>query len=442
MASGFVHRALWSLCAGAALTSSRIEAQSLDLPRKLPAMVAESAKPVEPIASPAETTEAAATTTNEDRTAPIWPRVSDRLFGPAVFLDGSSSGGPATPAIITVQSIEPIPDGFANGGPEEVFRLPPPQMNVETIDAPPMQSGMHGGGEVIEMDPPDMFPGSPNMEFEMGMGNDLPCGNCGECQACQACEACKTWQILPTGLIYHSYLAGPKEPRFAAVFFTDSKLGWQLDYTVGGRVGLVRYGTTDNILPQGWQLDLEGAAFPRVNLDENMDLDAADYRVGLPFTYGKDRWQAKVAVYHLSAHVGDEFLIRHPSFNRRNYVRDALVAGVSWYPVNPVRLYGEIEYGFHIDGGAEPWAFQFGFEFSPRRYNGCSGDPFLAMNTHLREDVGYGGNFCLQVGWQWRGVDNQRLLRTGFHYLTGKTNQYEFLRQHEDQLGIGFWYDF
>ncbi|HEY2841554.1 MAG TPA: hypothetical protein VGJ26_20510, partial [Pirellulales bacterium] len=26
-----------------------------------------------------------------------------------------------------------------------------------------------------------------------------------------------TWQLLPQGLIYHSYLAGPKEPRMASV---------------------------------------------------------------------------------------------------------------------------------------------------------------------------------------------------------------------------------
>jgi hypothetical protein len=248
--------------------------------------------------------------------------------------------------------------------------------------------------------------------------------------------------VLPTGIIYHSYLAGPKEPRFAAVFWHDSKLGWQLDYSVGGRVGLVRYGDTANILPQGWQLDLEGAAFPRVNLDENMDLDAADYRVGLPLTYGKDRWQVKLAIYHLSAHVGDEFLIRNPNFERINYVRDAFVAGISWYPVNLVRLYGEVEWGFNLDGGAEPWAFQFGFELSPRRYNGCGGDPFLALNWSTREDVDFGGNLCLQAGWQWRGVDNQRLLRTGFHLLTGKSNQFEFFRQNETQVGIGAWYDF
>ena len=31
-----------------------------------------------------------------------------------------------------------------------------------------------------------------------------------------------SWQILPNNLIYTSYLAGPKEPRFATVWYDDT----------------------------------------------------------------------------------------------------------------------------------------------------------------------------------------------------------------------------
>jgi hypothetical protein len=331
---------------------------------------------------------------------------------------------------LLVQSIESIPDSISLSSPPEVIETP-----EQTV---PETFYVEGA--------PDVFPDAVQ-SFDLQTTDAQPCAECGhsgcsECDACPACQDCRTWQILPGGIIYHSYLAGPKEPRMAAAFWHDSKLGWQLDYTVGGRFGLLRYGTADPIWPQGWQVDIEGAAFPRVNLDQNMDLDAADYRVGIPITYGRDRWQAKLAVYHLSAHVGDEFLIRNPSFERINYVRDAAVVGLSWYPATFARLYGEVEYGFNLDGGAKPWAFQGGFELSPLRYNGCSGDPFLAMNVSSRQDVGFGGNLSLQVGWQWRGLNNRKLLRTGLHYLTGKSTQFEFYNQHEDQLGIGFWYDF
>lgn len=342
------------------------------------------------------------------------------------FPSGSSLGADT----LLVQHIEPVADSLSLSSPPEIIDTPP-----QTVIEPFAGEGT-----------PDMFPEAESA-FDVTYDETAICESCGqsgggECSTCDACADCRSWQVLPTGIIYHSYLAGPKEPRMAAIFWHDRQLGWQLDYTVGGRFGLVRYGTTDNIWPQGWQVDIEGAAFPRVNLDQNMDLDAADYRVGIPLTYGRDRWQAKLAIYHLSAHVGDEFLIRNPNFERVNYVRDAAVVGMSWYPATFARLYGEAEYGFNLDGGAEPWAFQFGFELSPLRYNGCGGDPFLAMNVSSREDVDFGGNLSLQVGWQWRGFNNRKLLRTGLHYLTGKSNQFEFFNQHEDQLGVGFWYDF
>lgn len=428
MPSVYLRRALGTVCAAVALWGGMVTAQSLNLPRKMPAVVV--------------------------------PRFESRSVvrtgyekpidtNPPVF---ELPQTPRTVEIITVQAIEPIPDQFISGGQLEMIDPTPSSSSVEMIDTPtPQHSTQYIEGppgettEFVQEGTPDSFPIGEGASFDGAMMGGFPgedCGGCGECEACQECEDCWTCQVLPTGIIYHSYLAGPKEPRFAAVFFHDKRLGWQLDYTVGGRVGLVRYGNTANILPQGWQLDLEGAAFPRVNLEENMDLDAADYRVGIPLTYGKDRWQAKVAVYHLSAHVGDEFLIRNPNFVRRNYVRDAFVGGLSCYPVNLLRVYGEAEWAFNQDGGAKPFAFQLGLEASPKRYNGCAGDPFLAVNWSIRQDVDWGGNLCLQLGWQWRGIDNQRLLRTGFHFLSGKSNQFEFMRQNETQVGVGAWYDF
>ena len=42
-----------------------------------------------------------------------------------------------------------------------------------------------------------------------------------------------SWQVLPGSLIYHSYLAGTKEPRFATQWFHDSHWGWTWDASWG-----------------------------------------------------------------------------------------------------------------------------------------------------------------------------------------------------------------
>ena len=67
--------------------------------------------------------------------------------------------------------------------------------------------------------------------------------------------------------------------------------------------------------------------------------------------------------------------------------------------------------------------------------------PSFAINTRIREEVDFGGNMTVQTGLQWRG-ETGRLLRAGLHYFNGHTDQYQFFNEHEEQIGIGIWYDF
>jgi hypothetical protein len=251
-----------------------------------------------------------------------------------------------------------------------------------------------------------------------------------------------SWVILPEGIIYRSYLAGVKEPRFSSVWFHEKDQGALWDIALGGRVGILRYGSDDPRHPEGWQLDIEGAAFPRLDPTPNRDLVSADFRFGIPLTYGEGPYQTKFAYYHLSSHLGDEFLLANPGVERINYTRDALVWGHSVYWTEDLRLYGEIEWAFHPGGGAEPWAFQFGADYAPAGPTGFRGAPFAALNVHLREEVDFGGHFTAQTGWQWRGGRTGKLFRIGLHYLNGKSPQFEFFDNFEEQIGGGIWYDY
>jgi len=248
-----------------------------------------------------------------------------------------------------------------------------------------------------------------------------------------------TWQMLPSGLIYRSYLAGTKEPRVSSVWTSDDRQGAVWDVTLGARVGIIRYGTGTSVRPEGWQLDIEGAAMPRLDPSlESAPLVSTDYRFGIPLTYGYGRWQTKIGFYHISSHLGDEFMQLNPNFVRINYTRDSFVAGLGFFPTDNIRLYGEAGVAA-VDGGAKPLEFQFGAEYSPVRRGGA---PFAAVNGYIREDVDFGGNFVAQCGWQWRGGGPGHLLRVGFEYYNGKSDQFEFFNQYESRLGGGIWYDF
>ena len=194
-------------------------------------------------------------------------------------------------------------------------------------------------------------------------------------------EEAWTWQYLPEGLLYKSYLAGGREPRFASQWIKEKHAGWLWDVTLGGRAGILRYGTVNSPWPEGWQIDIEGAAFPRLNLEHERDLDAVDFRFGIPITVQRGPWQAKFGYYHLSSHLGDEFMVRNHTLDRINYVRETMVLGVGYYWNPNLRLYSEAGWAFYTDGGSQPWEFQFGIDYSPIEPTRQFPAPFFAINA-------------------------------------------------------------
>jgi hypothetical protein len=247
------------------------------------------------------------------------------------------------------------------------------------------------------------------------------------------------WRVVPDGLVYRSYLAGVKEPRLGLFMGQVRGFGTTWDAQLGGRVALLRYGTPRAYRPEGWELQFEGAALPRLlPLDNSAPLVSTDFRAGFPVVYARGPWQFKTGYAHLSSHLGDEYMQLHPTVPRINYVRDAIMFGLGYYYTDDLRLYGEVDYGANIGGGAKPWEFQVGADYSPAVLGGA---PFAAVYADLRPEVN-GGYFVVQSGWQWRGGAALHTLRVGAQYLNGKSPQFEFFNQFETQIGVGIWYDY
>ncbi|MEX0611083.1 MAG: DUF1207 domain-containing protein [Pirellulales bacterium] len=260
-------------------------------------------------------------------------------------------------------------------------------------------------------------------------------------EECLTDEWCLYW--LPSGLIYHSYMAGVHEPHLALVTFHEGEGRTLWDATLGGRVGLLQYGNGDPARPAGYQLDFYGAAIARLDIENQQDLEATDYVFGFPLTWGDERLQFKLGYAHLSSHLGDELAVRVPATlaDRVNYVRDSVVFGTSYYPYAAWRIYGEAGFAFHTSGGSEPLETQYGTELSKPGPSGPSGTPFLAINARLREEHDFGGDLAAQVGWMRRGILGQTM-RLGVHYYNGKSSQFQFFNASEEHVGLGLWYDF
>lgn len=249
-------------------------------------------------------------------------------------------------------------------------------------------------------------------------------------------------QVLPDGLLYRPYMASAHECRIAGQWVEDQNLGCIWDVALGGRVGILRYGNNSESQPEGWQADMEGAAFPRLQLNSDLDVISCDYKFGVPFSYARGRHATKFGYYHLSSHLGDEYLIKHPWTRRINYSRDCLLLGHSiYFHHRKMRVYAEAAWAFQTGDMTKPWEFQFGFEYAPSRATGFRPQPFFAIGGHLREEVDFGGNMIIQAGYLWRGATGH-MFRMGLQYYVGMSDQYEFIDQYENKVGFGIWYDF
>jgi hypothetical protein len=303
----------------------------------------------------------------------------------------------------------------------------PPLSTIEPLGDPLGDAGLAGNAGTTYSAPPGDY-------FDLDAYVASRCGPTAPCE-----DWC--WQLLPSGIIYQGYLADTKESRIGTQVFSDNGERTLWDTNLGGRAGIFRLGTVEAAWPQGWQLDLEGSGQVRLDPGEERDLQSSDFRFGIPLTFGYGRQRLKFGYYHLSSHMGDEFLVKNPDVDRVNYVRDVLVLGYAYYWTDNLRLYAETGWAFYTDI-SEPWEFRFGLEYAPARPTGLRGAPFFAAHGHLQQELDFGGSLTVQAGWAWRGSRTSHLFRTGFHYYNGASNQYSFYNEFEQQIGAGVWYDF
>lgn len=249
-----------------------------------------------------------------------------------------------------------------------------------------------------------------------------------------------SWQLLPNGLLYRTYMAGPKEPRLQMVYSRDTKNGRNVgDSTLGGRAGLFRITDSSG---DAFQLDIDGAVFARILPSEpSTALEGSDYRVGLFGTWKRDTTAFKFGYAHISSHIGDEFLELNPGLMHVNYVRDSLVAGISQDLTDAHRIYAEIGYAA-VAGGAKPLEGQLGAEWTPRAEDPWTGAPFVAVNGIFREEQGSNVGLNSTAGWGWQGAKSSRRLRVGANWYNGPSLQYSFVNRWENLVGGGIWLDF
>ena len=181
------------------------------------------------------------------------------------------------------------------------------------------------------------------------------------------------------------------------------------------------------------------ALFDAEHKSENIGWDG---NYGLTLTTASAApWAFKVAMLHVSSHVGDEHVAR-TGRTRINYIRQELAVGAAYRLGPRWRFYGEV--GGAYDTGAdeqEPWRSQVGVEYeaAPRLFGArfawyAAGDLASWQERDWRVDP------TIQAGIVTRA--NGHSYRLLIEYLYGRPPVGEFYKDTEGSLGIGLRIDF
>lgn len=235
-------------------------------------------------------------------------------------------------------------------------------------------------------------------------------------------------------LLYQPMIANPRQVMYSIAYRTGDKV-------VGNKCIAIALG--DNFPIYRWlnvwpacgdlQIGIEAGIWAPFNFEKVPHVDGTccelfntDYLLGIPLDYAFDRWSFRLMIYHISSHLGDEYLFNHPDFLpfRVNPSFEALVFYTSCQVTRYLRLYagpGVIVHSdrsypmdtFYIDYGAE-------YRFLPTRfcYQRLYGTFFLALDVQNWQVRNWAFDWTVKGGYEiskLQGVGRKMRLFASYH---------------------------
>lgn len=188
---------------------------------------------------------------------------------------------------------------------------------------------------------------------------------------------------------------------------------------------------------------------PEPNIGGGTALFNTDFYVGFPFVYAVNKWAWRFRVYHISSHLGDEFLINHPGFDRKNPSFEAIDTFFSYQAWGFLRLYGGPGFIMHSANSFPMKRFyvEYGFEAtflgSKIYYHNLYGTFFVA--TYFRNwqlnDMKYDGTYLF--GYEWSKLQGVgRKIRIFGEYHNGFSPEGQFMNRRANYWSIKVAYGF
>lgn len=179
---------------------------------------------------------------------------------------------------------------------------------------------------------------------------------------------------------------------------------------------------------------LAGGAFTRFDLEGNgNEFVEAHFRVGLRLRAAMAGLEARAELYHVSSHLGDEYLVRtgrEPISTSREGL-ELLLGGTI---LSSVRLYGGPGLLLRSTEDLDPGSLRAGAEWLPERPRWGPFRPYASAELFAWEEVGWEPLIAAEAGVAFGGGR----YRTAFVVGSGPSRAEQFLREDETLYGLSF----
>ncbi len=239
------------------------------------------------------------------------------------------------------------------------------------------------------------------------------------------------------GLRYHDDAFNRFRTRYGSdshVLGSDKMFG---AVSLGTRLPLYRWDVKKGYL----QADIEGCVWalfafkkPRGWLRESSTLLNADYSIAFITSYSHNSLALQLRFWHLSSHLGDEFMQLYPEIWRKNVSNEGIDLFVSYAIVRQARLFAGIGCVYHSFRRAQfdPFYVEYGAEFRPfdaiTLAKSVDFQPFIAahMKNWQNNHFAINGNYSIGMEFAASRGSFQPKMQLFFTFSHGPSQEGQF----------------
>lgn len=248
---------------------------------------------------------------------------------------------------------------------------------------------------------------------------------------------------LPSNPLFEPLIADPKWPRFSLAYhyyLQDKSLKQAFSPNFGASFGLYR--VIDEAKNLEWEIGVQAGLFGLMDIGKTPSaLINADYFVSIPLSYLSGPWSGLARLYHLSSHLGDEFMLTPEGkrTKRINLSYEGIDLMLS-YNFGNTRIYGGGGYIIHKEPSYyKPLKVQVGSEyyFATTFWNGRL-RPIAGIDIKAEEHSKWFPGISCKAGFQ---LENSSLITNKvqlmLEFFSGKSMHGQLYKNSIKYIGIG-----